>query len=438
VNALFSPATGPLSGVLRVPGDKSISHRAVLFAAMADGTSHLSGVLDSADVRSTMAAVSALGAVVEMRGKRPGGLELFVTGWGSKGPRSSGATIDCGNSGTTCRLLLGVLAGWPITVRLDGDASLRMRPMRRVTDPLKAMGARIESRDGGLPLTVSGGGLRGIRFKSSVASAQVKSAVLLAGIRANGDTLTTEPYLSRNHTELLLPAFGVPISCSRADATCEVSGPSEMTATDIHVPADPSSAAFFAGAAAMVPGSEVILPEVDLNPTRLGFVRVLQRMGADVDVSLTGEVGGEPVGDITALYRDGLTATTVTAAEAPSLIDEVPLLAVVATSAAGTTRFEGMSELRVKETDRLEAIAEGLTRLGAVVRTDEDWLEVDGPTQLRGGAVYSLGDHRLAMAWAIASLTASGSVNVEGFEAVDVSYPGFAKDLAVLTRSTRT
>jgi 3-phosphoshikimate 1-carboxyvinyltransferase len=307
--------------------------------------------------------------------------------------------------------------------------------MRRVTEPLAVMGARIAMTDGRLPITITGGALRGIKFKSSVASAQVKTAVLLAGIQATGETLAIEPYLSRNHSELLLPAFGVPISCSQAEATCQVSGPSDMDATDIAVPGDPSSAAFLLGAAVLVPGSEVVLPDVDLNPTRLGFVRVLQRMGADVDVEFSGLVGGERVGTMTALFRDRLDATVVTAAEAPSLIDEVPLLAVVATSVHGTTRFEGMSELRVKETDRLEAIAVGLERLGATVRTGDDWLEIDGPVRLRGGSLYTLGDHRLAMAWAVSALVAAGPVTIEGFECVDVSYPRFAQDLAGLIDS---
>jgi len=432
----FVPIERPLCGTVRVPGDKSISHRAVLFAAMAEGTSRLTGVLDSADVRSTIGAVMALGAKVDVQSKNSKGLTLTVTGWGESGPMTPAGPIDCGNSGTTCRLLLGVLAGWPVTVTLEGDASLSSRPMARVTEPLKAMGAHVTTTGGALPVTITGGALRGIRFKSAVASAQVKSAVLLAGLRATGETLSVEPYLSRNHTELLLPAFGVPISCSRAEATCEVSGPAAMTAADIDVPADPSSAAFLVGAAVIVPGSEVTLPDVDLNPTRLGFVRVLQRMGADVDVEQTGVVGGEEVGTITALHRSGLTGTVVTAEEAPTLIDEVPLLAVVATCAHGTTRFEGMSELRVKETDRLEAIEVGLTRLGAVVRTGDDWLEVDGTGRMHGGELYTLGDHRLAMAWAVASLVAAGAITIEGFDAVDVSYPGFAADLASLTEST--
>lgn len=432
----FVPLERPLTGTVRVPGDKSISHRAVLFAAMSEGCSRLTGVLDSADVRSTIAAVSSLGAEVESVGRVASGLELAVTGWGARGPRPGTTPIDCGNSGTTCRLLLGVLAGWPVVATLDGDASLRRRPMRRVTEPLQSMGAHVTTTDGRLPVTITGGPLQAIRFDSPVASAQVKTAILLAGIRATGETVVTEPALSRDHSELLLPAFGVRVSCDYSEISCTLSGPSSMRATDINVPGDPSSAAFLVAAAALAPGSEIVLPEVTLNPTRLGFVRVLQRMGADVDIERERAIGAEPVGEITALFRLGLAATTVSAQEVPSLIDEVPILAVVACAAHGTTRFEGVGELRVKESDRLAAIADGLVTLGAVVRTGEDWLEVDGPARLHGGTLDSRGDHRLAMAWAVASLMAAGSVTVEGWDAVDVSYPRFAEDLASLSEST--
>jgi 3-phosphoshikimate 1-carboxyvinyltransferase len=432
VNRRFVPLELPLSGTVRVPGDKSISHRAVLFAAMAEGTSTLHGVLDSADVRSTIAAVTGLGATVVFEGKCGAGLELEVTGWGAAGPRPGAPPIDCGNSGTTCRLLLGVLAGWPVSATLDGDPSLRGRPMRRVTEPLEAMGAHVTTTDGRLPVTVSGGGLHAIAYDSPVASAQVKTAVLLAGLRATGETSVTEPVRSRDHSELLLPAFGVPVACDVGTATCSVAGPAALTATDMTIPGDPSSAAFLAGAAAIVPGSEVVLPGVALNPTRLGFVKVLQRMGADVVAAPSGANGSEPVGTITAGFRSGLAGTTVTAEEVPSLVDEVPLLVVVACEAHGTTRFEGIAELRVKESDRLAAMADGLGRLGAVVRSGDDWLEVDGPARLHGGTVDSLGDHRLAMAWAIAAMAAAGPVTVEGWDAVDVSYPRFADDLASL------
>jgi 3-phosphoshikimate 1-carboxyvinyltransferase len=426
------PAAGPLSGTVRVPGDKSISHRAVLFAAMSEGSSRLIGVLDSEDVRSTIQAVRALGAVVEVVRETPVGLDMFVTGWGQHGPVAQDEPIDCGNSGTTCRLLLGVLAGWPISVTLDGDASLRRRPMRRVTEPLSAMGADFETTDGHLPIHLLGGPLRGIRFESRVASAQVKTSVLLAGLRAKGATIVVEPAASRDHTERLLPAFGIGVERNVRERSATVAGFARLSASDVVVPADPSSAAFLAGAATLVDGSSVTLPDVALNPTRTGFVRVLERMGADIAVELDRATGAEPVGTVRARFRAGLRPTVVRADEVPSLVDEVPLLAVVATAADGTTRFEGIAELRVKESDRLQAIVDGLTALGAVARAGDDWLEIDGPARLRGATLSSLGDHRLAMAWAVAALVANGPVSIEDWEAVAVSYPRFAADLSAL------
>lgn len=427
------PAAGPLSGELRVPGDKSVSHRAVLFAAMSDGACRLTGVLDSADVGATIKAVRALGAFVEVTGKTPAGLELSVRGWGARGPLSPFDAIDCANSGTTARLLLGVLAGWDVAATLDGDESLRLRPMQRVTAPLESMGARFGSSAAGLlPLTVKGGNLRAIRYESPVASAQVKSAILLAGLRARGRTTVIEPALSRDHTERLLPAFGVGVGRDAAERSCWVDGPATLMATDLAVPADPSSAAFMAGAALLVPGSEIALTDVALNPTRIGFVRVLADMGADISVEPSHAAGAEPVGVVRVRHGAPLRGVVVPAGEVPSLIDEVPLLAVVATQASGTTRFEGVGELRVKESDRLAAIEEGLTALGATVRAGQDWLEVDGPASLRGAALDSLGDHRLAMAWAVAALAADSPVEVSRWDAIAVSYPAFADDLASL------
>jgi 3-phosphoshikimate 1-carboxyvinyltransferase len=429
-----TPATGPLTGTVRVPGDKSISHRAVLFAAMAEGTSRLTGVLDSADVRSTLDAVAALGAEVAIEPDRGSGLDVTVTGWGERGPRQLSAGIDCGNSGTTCRLLMGVLASWPVIVTLDGDSSLRRRPMRRVIEPLSSMGASFVSTDGHLPVIVSGAELRALRYESPVASAQVKTAILIAGLRAQGVTTVIEPAPSRDHTERLLPAFGVGVGRDAASHACWVEGTEDLEASDVTVPADPSSAAFIAGAAVVVPGSEIRLPDVALNPTRTGFLRVLERMGASVETFVGTATGAEPAGTVTVRYAEGLHGTTVRAEEVPSLVDEVPLLAVVACSASGVTRFEGVSELRVKESDRLSAIANGLTSLGATVRTGDDWLEVEGPTQLHGASLSSLGDHRLAMAWAVAALTADAPVEIALWEAVDVSYPSFERDLASLSR----
>lgn len=428
-----SAATCSLQGTVRVPGDKSVSHRAVLFAAISDGGCSLSGVLDSADVRSTIEAMRALGAEVTVVAERAEGLELLVHGWGTRGPLVPRGSIDCGNSGTTARLLMGVLAGWDTTVTLDGDESLRRRPMARVTTPLSSMGARFVSGAGDrLPITMGGGSLRALCYELPVASAQVKTAVLLAGLRAQGRTTVYEPAPSRDHTERLLPAFGVGVGRDIVERSCWVEGPASLMATDLSVPGDPSSAAFLAGAAVLVPGSEVVLPEIALNPTRTGFVRVLQAMGADIRVEALRAAGAEPVGQLRISYAEHLHGITVSAEEAPSLIDEVPLLAVVAASARGTTRFEGVGELRVKESDRLTAIVEGLTALGASARCGEDWLEVDGPACFGGCSVDSLGDHRLAMAWAVAALVADAPVSIERWEAIDVSYPRFADDIRLL------
>ncbi|HSQ22163.1 MAG TPA: 3-phosphoshikimate 1-carboxyvinyltransferase, partial [Coriobacteriia bacterium] len=315
----------PLTGALRVPSDKSISHRAVLFAAMTDGVSRLRGVLDSADVRSTMKAVAALGAGVRVVGEATDGLDLEVTGWGSRGPVSPGVPIDCGNSGTTVRLLMGVLAGWPVDVTLTGDESLSGRPMRRVTEPLASMGAAFDTSPAGtLPVRIHGGGLHAVRFVSPVASAQVKSAVLLAGLRADGTTTVTEPARSRDHTERMLPAFGVPVAGDASGLMAWVDGPAELRAADVVVPADPSSAAFFAVAASIVAGSEIVLREVSLNPTRTGFLRVLERMGARITRSASASMGAEEVATLTVSAAPSLVATVVTPDEVPSLIDEVP------------------------------------------------------------------------------------------------------------------
>lgn len=416
-----------------MPGDKSLSHRAILFSALAEGVSHVEGVLDSDDVRATISAVSALGAEVDLRPAADGSLFGTVRGWGAAGPRQPEQPIDCGNSGTTARLLMGVLAGWPVTVTLVGDESLSRRPMLRVTEPLTEMGARFETTEGTLPVVVHGAAaLRPFSFDSPVASAQVKTAILLAGLRARGGVRVAEPAASRDHTERLLPAFGVPVNLDSARHAASLCGPVVPTATDVTVPGDPSSAAFIAAAALLVPGSAVELPGVSLNPTRTGFLAVLGRMGADLDLVPAASMGAEPVGRIRVRHTPHLVATSVTPAEVPSLVDEVPVLALIASQAAGTTRFDGVSELRVKESDRLSAVAAGLTALGVTVRTGQDWLEVDGPVRLQAATLGSLGDHRLAMSWALAGLAASGPVTVKRFEAVEVSYPRFASDLGDL------
>ena len=428
-------ATGPLQGVIRVPGDKSLSHRAILFAAMADGTSHLTGVLDSADVHSTIGAVRVLGAGVEVI-EGHGGLAVTVTGWGAAGPTAPVGAIDCGNSGTTARLLLGVLAGYDVHAVLTGDASLSVRPMRRVTEPLAAMGARVVPTPGGtLPVGIQGGGLRGYHHDLLVASAQVKSALLLAGTRAVGTTAVCEPAPSRDHTERLLPLFGVPVA--RDGTGCaSVTGPRELRATGFDVPGDPSSAAFLIAAALLVPGSDISLPNVALNPTRTGFLRVLTRMGALIEVDLAeppaAGTAEEPRGVVRARFSPELSGTAVSPQEVPALIDEVPILAVIAAAARGTTRFDGVGELRIKESDRLGAVAGALQALGASADAAGDTLVVHGPTTLGAASVDSLGDHRLAMAYAVAGLASSGEVTIDRFEAIDVSYPAFPLDVEAL------
>ncbi|MBS3956301.1 MAG: 3-phosphoshikimate 1-carboxyvinyltransferase [Clostridiales bacterium] len=422
-----------LSGVLRVPGDKSLSHRAVLFSAMAEGTSVLCGLLDSADVRSTIDACQMLGARVEDHVAQDGSIEASVTGWGATGPARPSGPIDCGNSGTTARLLLGVMAGWDVEVTLIGDESLSRRPMSRVTWPLALMGATCVATGGHLPVTIRGGTLEPLVYESPVASAQVKTAILLAGIRANGRTVVREPARSRDHTERLLPAFGVTVGSDWDSNSSWVDGPVTPSAACVRVPGDPSSAAFIAVAAALVPGSEVRIDDVALNPTRTGFIEVMRRMGASITTVPDAEYGGEPAGSITVRHSPHLMPTIVTAEEVPSLVDEIPVLALLASAAEGETVFLGVGELRVKESDRLAAIVDGLRILGVDARAEKDTLYVRGPARLKGGVVLdSMGDHRLAMVWALAGIAAEQPVEVIRFDAVEVSYPGFARDIAAL------
>lgn len=340
----IEPLRGALLGSIEVPGDKSISHRAVLLAAMAQGTSRLSGVLDSADVRSTLRAVQQLGATVRLEKMADGSLAGGITGWGSAGPCQPDEPIDCGNSGTTARLLMGVLAPWDIEVTLTGDASLIRRPMRRVTAPLAKMGVRFspEGRET-LPLTIRGTrGIRAIQYDSPVASAQVKTAVLLAGLSAQGATRVTEPGPSRNHTELMLPGFGA--TTTAASGVAEVAGPVTLTAREVRVPGDPSSAAFIACAAALIPGSAVQIEGVSLNPARIGFLRTLEQMGVDASRRSVETSGKELSGIISVRYCDTLHGCEVPAEKIPSLVDEVPVLALVAAHARGITVFRGIEE----------------------------------------------------------------------------------------------
>lgn len=434
----IEPLRGPIDGPARVPGDKSISHRAILFAAMAEGTSRLTGVLDSADVRSTIAAVSALGAEVRLERQLDGTLAGGVTGWGSAGPRQPEHPIDCGNSGTTVRLLMGVLAPWGIRVELTGDDSLRKRPMRRIIAPLMKMGARFEPEEAEtLPVAIVGNpGLKAITYDSPIASAQLKTAVLLAGLGAKGKTVINEPAASRNHTELMLPEYGVKVeqACRRA----AVSGPAALQAAEVDVPGDPSSAAFLICAAVLKPGSSIQVENVSLNPGRVGFIRTLERMGASIEVRYLTAEGKEPIGIIEAAYSPELRGCEIPSQHIASEIDEIPVLALVAAHAAGITVFRGVSELTKKESNRLDAIIEGLGMLGVNAWAENDDLYIEGQPGLeveQGLAFDSRKDHRLAMTWALAGLCSDSAVEVKDFESVDVSFPRFLDCIEELTHS---
>ena len=432
----IEPLAAPLRGSIGVPGDKSISHRAVLFSAMAEGTSRVSGVLDSADVRSSIGAVRALGAQVSLEKQPDGSLAGGITGWGAAGPAPPDGPIDCGNSGTTVRLLMGILAPWDIRVTLTGDASLQKRPMRRITAPLMKMGAHFEPEgQEHLPITVCGGGLHPITYDAPMASAQLKTAVLLAGMYAEGTTVLNEPAPSRNHTELMLPEYGV--STTAAERTASVSGPAVPQASEVLVPGDPSSAAFLVCAALLRPESSIQVEHVSLNTARIGFTRTLERMGAEVSVIHEGAAGKEPYGVIQACYTPHLRGCEVPAEKIAGIIDEIPVLALVAAHAHGVTVFREVGELRVKETDRLAAIIDGLGKLGVDAWCEGDDLYIEGQPDLEvpaGLTFDSLGDHRLAMTWSLVGLTGNVAVDVVNFEAVGVSYPGFLTDIERLAR----
>jgi 3-phosphoshikimate 1-carboxyvinyltransferase len=415
----------PLAGELRVPGDKSIAHRAVLLGALSAGRQTIEGLPHGADVRSSLAAVEALGARVERRGD-----DAVVHGCGQAFPTTAPPVVDCGNSGTTMRLLAGMLAGGSRAVTLDGDASLRRRPMDRIADPLRAMGARVAATEGRPPLRIEPGRLRGIDWTLPVASAQVKSAILLAGLRADGETIVRESVPTRDHTERMLGAMGVRVD-RRGDAVA-LRGGQALTGTHVAVPGDPSSAAFFAVAAALVPGSRIVLRSVCVNPSRRAFLDVLRRMGTAVTVGAERDAGGEPCADLE-VRGAPLRATSIAAVEVPGLIDELPVLAVAAACAEGETRITGAGELRAKESDRLDAMGQ-LAALGVDMTVFPDGLRIRGvgAGQLRAARVSARDDHRIAMAFAVAGLRAAGGVEIEGADAADVSFPEFFERLRAL------
>jgi len=415
-----------LRGRLRVPGDKGMSHRALLFAALADGRTRVMGLAGGDDVFRTRRALAQLGVTSTIAGSA-----MTIDGRGVDALTEAVDVIDCGNSGTTIRLLAGVLAGRPFLSVLTGDDSLRQRPMARVAQPLRAMGAFVDGRaDGGLPpLAIRGGPLTGRHHSLAVASAQVKTALLLAGLQADGTTEITEPAPSRDHTERMLAALGAPITRVDERAVRVTAGAPD--AFEFSVPGDPSSAAFWVVAATITPGSELVIEDVALNPSRVAFVDVLVRMGAAIEVEATGERLGEPVGELR-VRAAPLQGTIVGGAEIPWVIDEIPALAVAAAFADGVTEFRDAGELRVKESDRIATVGDLVTRLGVAVESGADHLVVRGGRPVCG-ALDSHGDHRVAMAGAVAANALEGECSVRNWRAVTTSYPEFTQDLATLT-----
>lgn len=420
-----------IRGVVFVPGDKSISHRAVIFNAVAEGKARITNFLAGADCLSTIACVRALGVEVQREGDT-----VEVAGTGLRGLREPADILDCGNSGTTLRLLAGLLAGQPLFAVLSGDASLRSRPQRRIVMPLRALGAQLDGREGGdrAPLAVRGATLRGGSYELPVASAQVKSALLLAALAGDGPLTLTGRIASRDHTERMLTAMGVELQIRPDSITLlPPAGSACPAALSLRVPGDPSSAAFWWVAAAVHPDAELTTPGVCLNPTRTGALDVLRAMGAQIDIRNERDEGSEPVGDVT-VRSSALRGTRIGGDLIPRLIDEIPVLAVAAACAEGETLVADAQELRAKESDRIATVAAGLDRLGIAVEATSDGMGITGRGEpaLVGAVLDSHGDHRLAMAWAVASLVATGETRITDPESAVVSYPGFWETLTQL------
>lgn len=422
----FGPS-GPLKGTLTPPADKSISHRAAIIGAMADGPTEVENFLDSDDTRSTLSAVAGLGAMVTPEPLDTVADRIVIEGVGPTGPRSLGR-IDVGNAGTLLRLLSGWLAGWEGGLwRMNGDASIRKRPVDRIAEPLGKMGATIEVTDGRFPpIRIDGERLHGIEYEMPVASAQVKSCLLLAGLRADGPTTVIEPHPTRDHTERMLEAAGA--SIERQGSRVTVMPTPGLSLDRVTVPADISSAAFFMVAALVVPDSSVTLEGVGINPTRTGVMGILERMGARIEVEPTGSSGGEPVGRIVA-HSSELRPVEVGGSEIPLAIDELPLVALAAAFARGRTVIRDADELRKKESDRIATVVEALGAVGASADATEDGMVIEGTGSIEGGEVVSHGDHRIAMLGAVAGLASRNGVSVRGFDAASVSYPLFRNDL---------
>ncbi|AHF07289.1 3-phosphoshikimate 1-carboxyvinyltransferase [Desulfitobacterium metallireducens] len=408
-----------INGDITVPGDKSISHRAALFGGMAKGNTHIMNFLPGQDCLSTLSCLKALGVNWERRES-----EVWIQGQGLENWTEPQDVLDVGNSGTTFRLMLGVLAGSPFASTFTGDESIRKRPMRRVTGPLLEMGVKVLGRQEGnfAPLTIQGGDLKGGVFKTPVASAQVKSAILLAGLRASGETWVIEPALSRDHTERMLRGFGVEVWSEGTQS--RIIGGSKLTAQDVSVPGDISSAAFFLVLGSLMKKGELLIRKVGVNPTRTGILDVLLKMGADIQLENYAEICGEPRADLRVRPSE-LHGVEIQGEIIPRLIDEVPILAVAASLAKGETVIRDAAELRVKESDRISTVVEGLQALGADLEELPDGMRITGKTRLRGGRAKSHHDHRLAMSWTIAGLLSEEGVSLEGIEAAFVSFPSF-------------
>ena len=429
MDAISIHSASSINGVLSVPGDKSTSHRALILGSLAQGPTLLEHFLESNDSFCTLSVFRKMGISIEKQENE----QYLIRGVGLRGLSAPTEPLQMEESGTTMRLLLGVLAGQPFRTTLCANASLSRRPMLRVVTPLRQMGARIEGKNGGeyAPITIQGGNLHPIRYQTPVASAQVKSAILLAGLFASGETVVTEPYLSRDHTEHLLVRFGVPIR--RQEKSVAIKGPARLLGQRIKIPGDFSSAAFFIVATSLLPNSSLILKDVNLNPTRTGLLQVLNPMGGRVQV-LHKEVTDEPRGDIQ-VESASLKGTTVPAQLLPCLIDEVPILMVAASLAEGTTTILGAGELRIKETDRIISMATGLRAMGGQVITKGNDVVVQGVPRLHSARVHSYGDHRTAMALIIAGLTAEGETTVEEVECIAKSFPTFMECLETIKKN---
>ena len=423
---------GALKGEVQIPGDKSISHRAVMLGSIARGTTEISHFLNGADCLSTIHCFQKMGIEIEQSKDL-----VLVHGRGLRGLKAPRGILDTGNSGTTTRLICGILSGQDFSSVLSGDDSLNSRPMKRIMDPLNQMGARITSiQDNNCaPLRIEPGTLHGIRYVSPVASAQVKSSVLLAGLYADSPVSVTEPVLSRNHTELMLGSFGADISSElHADgsATASVSPCAELYGQKIQVPGDISSAAYFIAAGLLVPGSRLLVKNVGINPTRAGFLEVCRKMGADIGYLNRQSQGGEETADLLVTPKP-LTGTVIEGAMIPSLIDEIPILAVMAAFAEGTTVIRDAAELKVKETNRIQTVTENLLAMGAEIIPTEDGMIIHGTGALKGTQIQSHLDHRIAMAFSVAALAAEGTTTILDSQCVDVSYPGFFAQLMDLS-----